>query len=66
MNKILRIWDVMELTGLSRSSLYQMIQIGDFPRPIELGKRCVGWVASEVEDWIQERIAKSRNQEGRV
>ena len=43
---------VEELTGLSRSSIYQMILDGTFPRPIKLGKRAVGWRAEDLERWL--------------
>ena len=59
--KILRRHEVEQRTGLSRSSIYAMINEGTFPRPIQLSSRSVGWPAIEVEDWIQRRIA-TRNE----
>jgi prophage regulatory protein len=53
--RILRRPDVEKLTGLSRSTIYSMISEGAFPRPIRLGKRAVGWPASEIEEWLQSR-----------
>lgn len=67
MQKLLRIRDVLETTGLSRSGLYERIVKGSFPRPVNLGARCVAWVAGEVDAWVNERIMQSRtNQEKRV
>ena len=57
---ILRRKQVQARTGLARSTIYQQIQAGTFPRPVQLGPRAVGWLESEVSDWITERIAASR------
>ena len=56
--KILRLKGVIDITGLSRSTLYLYIAEGRFPKPVSLGDRCVGWVESEVHDWILARIAE--------
>lgn len=55
---ILRLPKVIELTGLSRASIYRYINTESFPRPINIGPRSVGWIKMEVEAWINERIAK--------
>jgi prophage regulatory protein len=55
---ILRRKQVEARTGLSRSTLYSMIQCGQFPRPIPLTARAVGWLQSDIEQWIAERAAK--------
>lgn len=57
---ILRLPDVREKTALSRSTIYNKIKSGDFPQPISLGERAIGFVESEIDDWIESRIAKSR------
>ncbi len=51
-NSILRCKQVEEKTGLSRSTIYQRIQEGTFPKPINLGARAVGWLENEIEDWL--------------
>ena len=48
----LRLKAVMAKTGLSRSSLYEMIAEGRFPRQVPLSERRVGWRVSEVQRWI--------------
>lgn len=53
---ILRRKDVEQITGLSRSSIYAGIQKSTFPAPIRLSSKSVGWVANEVQAWIQEKI----------
>lgn len=46
----------MDCTGLGRSTIYNYIADGSFPKPVSLGARAVAWVESEVQDWILERI----------
>ncbi len=58
---ILRLPVVMFRTGLSRSSIYDRIKKSEFPEQINLGPRAVGWVAGEIEEWIQSRIDASRS-----
>ena len=58
--RILRLPQVEARTGLSRSSIYARIANGTFPPQVQLGPRAVGWIESEVEAWIRERIAASR------
>jgi len=57
-NRILRIKDVITKTGLSRSHLYSIAKSGDFPRSVSLipGGTSVGWVESEIDSWIEQRI----------
>lgn len=54
--KIIRLKAVIDATGLGRSTVYKYVAEGTFPRPIPLGDRCVGWLESEVEEWILARI----------
>lgn len=58
--RILRLKDVIEKTGLARSTIYKYLDAGTFPKPIPLGGRSVGWVDSEVHEWIAEKI-ENRN-----
>jgi prophage regulatory protein len=57
---ILRRKQVQSQAGLPTSTLYRKIALGEFPAPIRLGERSVGWIAAEVDDWIAQRIAQSR------
>lgn len=57
---ILRRKQVEIRTGLSRSTIYARISEGTFPPPIDLGGRAVGWLESEIDAWLQSRIAASR------
>lgn len=54
--KILRLTDVKEITGLSRSTIYNKISKNTFPKPVSLGVRATGWVQREINDWIAQRI----------
>ena len=53
--KILRRLDVQRITGLSKATLWRLVKAGDFPRPIRLGARAVGWKADEISAWIESR-----------
>tara|TARA_B100000676_G_scaffold313222_1_gene392432 strand:- start:1945 stop:2142 length:198 start_codon:yes stop_codon:yes gene_type:complete len=54
--RLIRLAEVMKNTGLGRSSIYKRIAEGEFPKPVPLGGRAVGWVSDEIETWILERI----------
>ena len=58
---ILRLPQVEQRTGLSRSTLYQYMKDGYFPKPVPLGPRAVGWLESDVSDWIATRVRIARN-----
>ena len=58
--RILRLPLVRERTGLSRSSIYLRIAEGRFPKPVSLGARAVGWLESEITEWVNRRIEASR------
>jgi prophage regulatory protein len=57
---ILRLPQVKTQTGLSRSAIYQRISKQKFPKQIGLGGRAVGWLESDVQNWIKQRLAASR------
>lgn len=59
--RVIRLKEVLDTTGLSRSTIYKYIADGDFPKPVTLGERCVGWVESEVYDWLLARIEERDN-----
>ena len=54
--KILRRRQVEEKTGLSRSTLYNLMKAGFFPKPIKIGPRSVGWIESEINTTLTNRI----------
>jgi len=58
---ILRINTVVARTGKARSTLYLDIANNRFPKPIKLGDRSVGWLESDVEEWIDKCIQQSNH-----
>jgi prophage regulatory protein len=64
---ILRRQQVQERTGLSRSTIYDWLSTTsprfdpNFPQPIELGANSVGWLSTEIDAWIAQRISVSRS-----
>ena len=59
---LLRMSEVIKRSGLSRSTIYRMIERGEFPRVIPLTSRSVAWSSSELDKWIDERLAGSRGE----
>ncbi len=58
--KILKLPEVMATTGLSRSSIYSFISEGTFPAQVGLGARAVGFLESEILEWIQQKADQRR------
>lgn len=57
--RIMRLPAVQRRVGLSRSQLYVLIGRGEFPAPVKLGARAVGWLESSVDAWIEARKTDS-------
>ena len=59
---LLRLPRVEAATGYKRSTIYRLIQQGEFPSPISLSEsgRASAWIEDEVNTWIQKRIRESR------
>jgi prophage regulatory protein len=62
MPSIVRLPLVKKQIGLSRSTIYQLMNDGTFPKSVSLGPRAIGWLASEIDEWIEARVAASRNE----
>ncbi len=58
--KLLRIEDVMQKTGLSKTSIYDRAKAGTFPRQVRFSRRFAAWTESSVNAWIAEAIAKAQ------
>ena len=54
--KLLRLPEVISRTGYKRSNIYQLMNLGDFPKSVQLGPRAVAWLSSEIDQWIDDRI----------
>lgn len=53
---IIRVNDVLSLTGLkSRTTLWRRLRAGKFPEPVDLGGGQIGWIESDVQEWIASR-----------
>jgi prophage regulatory protein len=59
-NKIIRLPEVVCVTGLSRSTIYLRMSKGEFPKSISLGERAVGWLETDVEDWMEACVVASK------
>jgi prophage regulatory protein len=55
LRKVLRIHQVLELTGLTRGTVYRFVKEDSFPQPIQLGPKLLGWWEHEVEAWLATR-----------
>lgn len=58
--KILKLPKVIEITGLSKSTIYFLISQGEFPSQIKLSKRASGWLESDVNNWIESKLSGGR------
>ncbi len=59
---VLKLPFVIQKTGLSRSTIYSLISKKEFPAPIKLSQRSVGWVESEVESWLETKLLSTRGE----
>lgn len=55
--RVIKLKDVINTTGLSRSSIYAYMAKGGFPKPIQLGPRSVAWIEEEVQEWLKAKVA---------
>lgn len=63
-DRILRLRDVINVTGLSRSTIYAEIAKTSFPRQVQLtGSRSVGWHERDIAQWIQSRLSTAAAQQ---
>jgi len=56
MKKIIKLPEVKAITTFSRSTIYRLIDMGEFPKQIKLAERSSGWIKQEVEDYIENKI----------
>ncbi|NOJ11286.1 helix-turn-helix transcriptional regulator [Vibrio splendidus] len=60
-SRLMRLKEVTQITGISRSSLYKYLNEGKFPRPVSLGARSVAWVDHEIQAWITTKMKQRNN-----
>lgn len=56
-NIIWREPEVKQVTGISRSTRWRLMQRGEFPKKIQLSPRATGWIAAEIVEWLREKGA---------
>ncbi|WP_133858882.1 AlpA family transcriptional regulator [Comamonas sp. JUb58] len=54
--RVLKIREVLLKTSLGKTAIYALIKTSNFPKPISLGVRSVGWIEAEIDAWILEKI----------
>ena len=64
MARILRTHQVLARIGVSRSTLYEWMARDAFPASIPLGERSIGWLESDVDEWIEARARQARGVQG--
>ena len=65
-NHFLRLPQVMQKIGLSRSEIYRRISLGQFPAQYKIGERTSAWLASEIDAWIAERLQGRASSKGGI
>ena len=59
--RLLRLPEIVRVTGLSKSTIYEHIKVGAFPRGVQLGPRAVAWRAGDIDAWIASRPEARRS-----
>ena len=52
---LLKLPEVIEITALSKTTIYRQLGMGAFPIPIRVGLRAIRWHAHEIQDWVDSR-----------
>lgn len=60
--KLIRLSEVKNKTGYSKSWIYKLIRLRQFPQPIKIGSRAVAFIEGEIDEWIEVLISKSRSE----
>lgn len=55
--KLLKLKQVIEITGLSRASIYRLIEDEKFPKQVRISARRVAWKNTDIESWIEQQTA---------
>jgi prophage regulatory protein len=63
---ILKLPQVQAKTGLGKTRVYGLVKSGDFPKPVRLGKKAVGWLEHELDEWILARVRASRGETAEI
>ena len=58
MKRLIRLPETLSRAGVSRSYVYDAVKKGEFPKPVKVTERTSAWIESEVQEWIDQRIAE--------
>ena len=58
--RILRLSQVIEITGLRKTTIYELQAAGEFPMRVQITPRSVGWIEGEIQAWLTQRVAARR------
>ncbi|MBC3249395.1 AlpA family transcriptional regulator [Serratia fonticola] len=61
-NTLIRLPDVQRRTGYSKAWIYRLMSQGKFPTSVKIGSRAIAFVESEIDEWVNQRIAESRKE----
>jgi prophage regulatory protein len=59
--RLIKLKEVIEKTSLGRSTIYEFMTKGTFPKQVSLGAKSVAWLESEVDDWIMDKVGVRDN-----
>lgn len=59
---LIRLPEALRRTGLGKAWIYKLIAQKRFPQPVKIGSRAIAFVESEIDEWINQRIAESRGE----
>ena len=62
--KFIRLSEVQRRTGYSKAWLYRLMSQKKFPTSVKIGSRSIAFIESEIDEWINQRIAESRGEVG--
>ena len=59
-DRLIRLPDVEGATGCKKSTIYELMKAGRFPKPVRLSARHVAWPEASVLQWVQDRISEAQ------
>ena len=59
-DRLMRMPDVINMTGLPRSTIYLKMKHNEFPQQVRISSRSVAWIESEIQSWINNSVSKRK------
>lgn len=59
---LIRLPEVQRRTGYSKAWIYRLLKESRFPKSVKIGSRAIAFIESEIDEWINQRIAESRGE----